>query len=200
MDYTVHGIFQARILEWVAFPFSRGSSQLRDQTHISCPAGGFFTNWAVREALSWNRRLEISAHKSFSLSYYAVTSCFLFSTLLCFIFRELMFLCHWASIVWQAQAKSGRTPGIYILWVLWREAQVLYFDTGHQHWYFWKHGRPRRGLSWIKSSDFNTIVKLAEITLIISLSDSVKVKKITILGFMMDACFGGNEQYLSCSI
>ena len=32
MDYTVHGIFQARILEWVAFHFSRGSSQLRNQT------------------------------------------------------------------------------------------------------------------------------------------------------------------------
>ena len=32
MDYTVHGILQARILEWVAFPFSRGSSQCRDQT------------------------------------------------------------------------------------------------------------------------------------------------------------------------
>ena len=30
MDYTVHGILQARILEWVAFPFSRGSSQPRD--------------------------------------------------------------------------------------------------------------------------------------------------------------------------
>ena len=35
MDYTVHGILQARILEWVAFPFSRGSSQPRDQTHVS---------------------------------------------------------------------------------------------------------------------------------------------------------------------
>ena len=33
--YTVHGILQARILEWVAFPFSRGSSQLRDQTQVS---------------------------------------------------------------------------------------------------------------------------------------------------------------------
>ena len=32
MDYTVHGIFQARILEWIAFPFSRGSSQPRDRT------------------------------------------------------------------------------------------------------------------------------------------------------------------------
>ena len=35
MDYTVHGIFQGRILEWVAVPFSRGSSQPRDRTHIS---------------------------------------------------------------------------------------------------------------------------------------------------------------------
>ena len=42
MDYTVHGILQARILEWVAFPFSRGSSQPRDQTQISLIAGGFF--------------------------------------------------------------------------------------------------------------------------------------------------------------
>ena len=39
----VHGIFQARILEWVAISFSRGSSQLRDQTWVSCIAGRFFT-------------------------------------------------------------------------------------------------------------------------------------------------------------
>ena len=44
MDYTVHGIFQARILEWVAFPFSKESSQLRDQTQVSCTVAGFFTN------------------------------------------------------------------------------------------------------------------------------------------------------------
>ena len=41
--YIVHGILQARILEWVAFPFSRGSSQPRYQTHVSHIAGGFFT-------------------------------------------------------------------------------------------------------------------------------------------------------------
>ena len=41
MDYTVHGILQARILEWVAFPFSRGSSQPRGRTGVSCIAGGF---------------------------------------------------------------------------------------------------------------------------------------------------------------
>ena len=44
MDYTVHGILQARILEWVAFPFSRGSSQTRDQTQVSLFAGRFFTS------------------------------------------------------------------------------------------------------------------------------------------------------------
>ena len=50
MDYTVHGILQARILEWVAFPFSRGSSQPRDPTQVSSIVGGFFTSWAIREA------------------------------------------------------------------------------------------------------------------------------------------------------
>ena len=50
LDCTVHGILQARIQEWVAFPFSRGSSQHRDQTVVSCIAGRLFTNWAIREA------------------------------------------------------------------------------------------------------------------------------------------------------
>ena len=36
MDYTIHGILQARILEWVALPFSRGSSQPRNQTGVFC--------------------------------------------------------------------------------------------------------------------------------------------------------------------
>ena len=42
MDCTVHGILQARRLEWVAFPFSRGSSQPRDRTEVSRMAGRFF--------------------------------------------------------------------------------------------------------------------------------------------------------------
>ena len=44
MDYTVHGILQTRILEWVAFPFSRESSQPRDPTQVSCIAGGFLSS------------------------------------------------------------------------------------------------------------------------------------------------------------
>ena len=49
---SVLGILQARILEWGAILFSRGSSKPRDQTHISCIAGRFFTIWATREAHS----------------------------------------------------------------------------------------------------------------------------------------------------
>ena len=41
---SVHGILQARILEWVAMPSSRGASQPRDRTQVSCIAGGFFTD------------------------------------------------------------------------------------------------------------------------------------------------------------
>ena len=44
MDCVVHGILQARILEWLAFPFSRGSSQPRDRTQVSSIVGGFFTS------------------------------------------------------------------------------------------------------------------------------------------------------------
>ena len=55
MDYSptsssVHGIFQTRKLEWVAFPFSRGSSWPRARTCISCTADRLFTIWATREA------------------------------------------------------------------------------------------------------------------------------------------------------
>ena len=50
MDYSVHGILQARIVEWVAFPFSKGSSQPRDWTQVSRIAGRVFTSWTTREA------------------------------------------------------------------------------------------------------------------------------------------------------
>ena len=54
MDYTVHGILQVRILEWVAFPFFRRSSQPRDRTQVSRLASGFFTSCTIREALYVN--------------------------------------------------------------------------------------------------------------------------------------------------
>ena len=51
MDYIVQE-FQARILEWAAVPFFRVSSQSRNWTRVSCIAGGWFTSWATREALT----------------------------------------------------------------------------------------------------------------------------------------------------
>ena len=51
-DSSVHGIFQARILEWVAISSSRGSSQPGDWTQVSCIAGRFFTIWGTRKAIT----------------------------------------------------------------------------------------------------------------------------------------------------
>ena len=48
---SVHGIFQARILEWIVISFSRGSSWPRNWTQVSCISGRLFTNWAMREVL-----------------------------------------------------------------------------------------------------------------------------------------------------
>ena len=54
---SVHKILQARILEWVPIPFSRGSSQSRDRTGVSHTAGRFFTMWAIGEALKlWGNK------------------------------------------------------------------------------------------------------------------------------------------------
>ena len=65
---SVHGILQARILQWVAMPSSRGSSQARDQTQVSRIADGFFTIWATREA-QWILRSEKS---SLLFSWYSI--------------------------------------------------------------------------------------------------------------------------------
>ena len=77
MDYTVHGILQARIPEWVAFPFSRGSSRPRNQIQVSRIAGGFFTSWATREGpydlyhvLNPKQQARNSKNRSYSESKY----------------------------------------------------------------------------------------------------------------------------------
>ena len=62
MDYnqpgsSVHGILQARMLEWVAIPFSRGSSPPRKRTWVSRIAGRFFTIWATRETHKFNMQV-----------------------------------------------------------------------------------------------------------------------------------------------
>ena len=53
LNYKVHGNLQARILGWVAFPFSRGFPQPRDQTQVPHIAIGLLTNWVMREATTY---------------------------------------------------------------------------------------------------------------------------------------------------
>ena len=52
-DSSVHGILQARLLEWVAMPYSRGSSWPRNRTRVFCITSRFFTVWGTREALEY---------------------------------------------------------------------------------------------------------------------------------------------------
>ena len=68
---SVHGILQARILGWVAISFSRGSSQFRHQTGVSCIAGRFFTSEPPRESLvksvwSWPSKIVLGVSPSLS--------------------------------------------------------------------------------------------------------------------------------------
>ena len=55
---SVHRIFQTRVLEWVAISFSKGSSQPKDRTWVSCIAGWRFTIWATREVFQQYRNVE----------------------------------------------------------------------------------------------------------------------------------------------
>ena len=70
VDHTVREFLQARLLEWVAFPFCRGSSQPGNQIQVSCIADGFLTNWAIREALQY---LNLTPEKWISFSIYIQT-------------------------------------------------------------------------------------------------------------------------------
>ena len=63
---SIHGIFQARILEWVAISFTRGSSQSRDRTRVSHTAGRLFTIWATRKPMWW---VSVKPHYSFDLHF-----------------------------------------------------------------------------------------------------------------------------------
>ena len=62
---SLRGILQARILEWVAISFSRGSSWLRNPTQVTHIAGSFFTIWAIRKAQQWPNYLIWKTSMSF---------------------------------------------------------------------------------------------------------------------------------------
>ena len=84
---SVHGILQARILQWVAIPFSRESAQPRDRSQVSCIAGGFFTILATGEIhntvytvciaplFAWSFSLKSSEVKSSEVAQSCLTLC-----------------------------------------------------------------------------------------------------------------------------
>ena len=84
------GILQARILEWIAISFSRGSSQLRNRTRVSCIAGRFFTNWAIREDLAIYRHNKLSSYSPWACTVLHVN---LLSIKLGNFFSEKLFCC-----------------------------------------------------------------------------------------------------------
>jgi len=105
MDYIVHGILQARILEWVAFPFSKGIFPTQGSNPVSHIAGGFFTSWATSKVcvLIFNIYM-LKVHvinsislflcnfwglclvlKEFSIVHIMKISAFIVSSFLCFI-------------------------------------------------------------------------------------------------------------------
>ena len=101
------GILQARILEWVAMPFSRGTSQLRNQTRVSCIPGRFFTSWATliqpsnftpRNLL---KRIKICSHKDL---YVNIFNLFFYYWFIYFVALGLSF------IATQGFSSNGKQP------------------------------------------------------------------------------------------
>ena len=74
MDYTVHGVLQARMLEWVAFPFSSGSSRSRNRTGVSCIAGRILYQLSHQGRWPWRQQLLITNTADSSVLYWQMTS------------------------------------------------------------------------------------------------------------------------------
>ena len=78
---SVHGILQARILEWIAIPFFRGCPQPRDRTQVSCIASEFFTSWDIREALYFDALYKFQLFGGFSIFHFLLLYITTFSCL-----------------------------------------------------------------------------------------------------------------------
>ena len=88
---SIHGLSQARILEWVAISFSRGSSQSRDWTQASCIAGGFFTSWATWRGIIICRQTGLSETSlSRSEKNLCITVCLLTQHFIIFSYNILL--------------------------------------------------------------------------------------------------------------
>ena len=113
VDCTVHGILQVRILECIAFSFSRGSSQNKDLTQVSHIAGRFFTSWAIGEALTHG--------KAFYFFFYFY---FIYLFILILNFTILYWFCHISTWIHHRYTRvphpkpSSLLPPVPSLWVI----------------------------------------------------------------------------------
>ena len=109
---SVHGILQARVLEWVAISFSRGSSRTRDPTRVSCMAGRRFTLWAAREAPGIYDIVSAFIFKALKLDEilfagsYSITQVFNVKMLQGPIFEPLLFFCLYSLISYSKWSKT----------------------------------------------------------------------------------------------
>ena len=114
MDYSppgssVHGILQARILEWVAISFM-GSSRSRDRTQVSCVAGRFFTIWATREAPRWHSKSESRSVQLFPLHFSFYVN-YKYKFVLCLVTKLCSTLCHPMDCSPPGPSVLGDSPG-----------------------------------------------------------------------------------------
>ena len=98
LGFSVHGILQAKILEWIAISFSRGSSRPRDRTWVSLIGGRCFKLWATREVHGWFKSMR-STTGSAQDWYISCTWQFLLSILLYPISSSLSHWDFWAVIL-----------------------------------------------------------------------------------------------------
>ena len=121
-DYILHGILQARIQEWVAYPFSRGSSQPRDQTQVSRIAGRFFYQLSHSHIISFLMFL-----------------CFILYVCV-YIYTKFSSLCHFLSLSLSFMSEFSKSLFVYVhilkQWIIkCTEARAANFYFYTKHWF-----------------------------------------------------------------
>ena len=135
---SVYRILQARILVWVAVPFSRGSSQHRDQTQVSCIAGRFFTIWATSEVWFWQDLyifLPFSSYQIITLlrtQHISIQESNVFKSILLLLWRVLRYSIKLQQQNWPQNVKSWRDLRKLVQPLI-SQIRKLTFSLSHHH-------------------------------------------------------------------
>ena len=115
---SVHGISQATILEWVAIPFSKGSSRPRDQTHVSCIGRWILSQRATWEALGYSQRLYLATLENQTFQAYNINSPILAKWLLKIVQIEQGNFCLFKCLLYNHKCKHGelKSGKFFLTW------------------------------------------------------------------------------------